>query len=706
MAGLYSGITFSKDPASSTAGPAAAASTSKSAAQAAAPTAEQNETERQRQAALADAEAYAAQQAELAAKEASENARKAALGFQPVVRKRPVPGKASRPAGAGAGAGTTGVVTANTGSASPAGTTSISAGATISAAPSLFLGASNPSDASRASASTVSAPPMDLKDFETSDSGRASTGATLTGRTLTAPPSMTLDDAGEDVNGFRATQAGKKAANKGKKKNKNKNKKEEDPALAWTAEYDPARPTDYAEYKAYSRMVRAERRAQIVREREREKRKRMAESYGESGSGSEYTESDEDDSDAERRKRIANANNRFFAPPTTYESSPAPPAASEDSDRMKANENKNHSRSPYDGAGIAAESSNAAGQEQADDPWASWAAVPKQVDDPFARRMALSQQTGSERPLSRHPPPSASYSQAPLSEQQVPAASPPVNSFNSMQPPPRFQQAHSLPVPPPSIGQSPGQSFPMPPSLFPPEGPPAPPHIGMQPDSQLEQAPAERAVPIAIAEAQARAKAIAARLASLGKPGLSGKSPLAADDPARPTSAQSPYANAMLPVPSADEPIPGLGMPAAPAAVTPQMASSTPGASQNQANARPEDFAKNLMAKYGWEKGQGLGATSQGIVNPLALANSQQGKGKNKQEQQQQQQHQPRGAPVGIATAKGRIVSDIKTEKEREERAKYGEPTRVVCLSNMVGRNEVDDELVSDVGESKTYSIL
>jgi len=106
------------------------------------------------------------------------------------------------------------------------------------------------------------------------------------------------------------------------------------------------------------------------------------------------------------------------------------------------------------------------------------------------------------------------------------------------------------------------------------------------------------------------------------------------------------------------------------------------------------------MAKYGWTKGQGLGATSQGMLNPLALStDAKSGKGKGKQ--QEQQQHQPQGNQkvTGMATAKGRVVSDLKTEKDKAEKDKYGEPSRIVCLSNMVGRDEVDDELVSDVAE-------
>jgi len=187
----------------------------------------------------------------------------------------------------------------------------------------------------------------------------------------------------------------------------------------------------------------------------------------------------------------------------------------------------------------------------------------------------------------------------------------------------------------------------------------------------------QQAIPLQLQEAQARAKAIAAKLASLGRSGAK---------PASPAS-------------NTEEPIPGLGASSA----TVSSPSSTAGLGATAAAApqsKPEDFAKNLMAKYGWTKGQGLGASSQGMVNPLALAGSeyaQQKKGK--QAQQQQPNPVNRGGPVGIATAKGKIVSDIKTEKERAEREKYGEPTRVVCLSNMVGREDVDDELVADVCE-------
>jgi splicing factor 45 len=219
--------------------------------------------------------------------------------------------------------------------------------------------------------------------------------------------------------------------------------------------------------------------------------------------------------------------------------------------------------------------------------------------------------------------------------------------------------------------------------------------VSLQPVATNVSAPGtsegQSTLPPQIQEAQARARAIAAKLASLGKFGTKPASPASNTEAGSiaTSSSSGPVVNPYA-TPNASDPIPGLG------------ASSSSGTTAAAAQGKPEDFAKNLMAKYGWTKGQGLGASSQGMVNPLALAGSENQHSKKGKQAQQQQQPTPvnRGGPVGIATAKGKIVSDIKTEKERQEREKYGEPTRVVCLSNMVGREEVDDELVSDVCES------
>ena len=212
MAGLYSGIVFNSGPSSSTDAPsnhAAAASNSN-----AGPI--DLVADDKQAAALQDAARYAAASAEQAAAAAAEGARKAALTFQPIVRKRPAPGT-NKPKNV------------------LAATAHISAGPVIANVSKPVVGGSA-SPATVTSKTTISAPPAIIVDSDKSGAN------VLTGRTLIVPPSMTMDE--EDVNGFKASAAGKKAANKNKKR-KGKGKREEDPALAWTAEYDPARPTDY-----------------------------------------------------------------------------------------------------------------------------------------------------------------------------------------------------------------------------------------------------------------------------------------------------------------------------------------------------------------------------------------------------------------------------------------------------------------------------
>ena len=111
------------------------------------------------------------------------------------------------------------------------------------------------------------------------------------------------------------------------------------------------------------------------------------------------------------------------------------------------------------------------------------------------------------------------------------------------------------------------------------------------------------------------------------------------------------------------------------------------------------------MAKYGWKKGQGvrlianthfghdadlilqLGATESGILNPLTVSQAAGTSGKKVE------------APTGFGN-RGNIVSDIKDSRAKEDKEKYGEPSRIIMLRNMVGRNDVDEELPTEIGES------
>lgn len=60
---------------------------------------------------------------------------------------------------------------------------------------------------------------------------------------------------------------------------------------------------------------------------------------------------------------------------------------------------------------------------------------------------------------------------------------------------------------------------------------------------------------------------------------------------------------------------------------------------------------------------------------------------------------------MGMGKGRGTIVSETRDERVREEREKYGEPSKVVCLTNMVGPDEVDDDLSGEIGRCQTHTL-
>ncbi|KAI0648299.1 hypothetical protein C8Q79DRAFT_954719 [Trametes meyenii] len=464
------------------------------------------------------------------------------------------------------------------------------------------------------------------------------------------PPSMVLD---EDVNGFKARRGGKRDGGGGKKKGKKKNQQA---LVVWDPNevYDPMRPNDYGEFKMWQRKEREERRERLLEERRRgEDRKRYRRS-------SSYSDSYHSASEDERPRKTGRFEERDDM--------------DEDYDRPRGIGSATPAMPPPVPVNV-----NMSG------------------DEAYQRRLAMSQGFRPAETITARfsPPPSTttppasfvppsnsggmstatSFATLPASSSYTASEGDEVPGLGGGSPAFTASPPPAATAPAPSVTQTGEEAYlrrlallqqaaeparvpsPLPfddtPPAFTPSVPPVVPPA-------LASAPAPALTEDKVRNSKQAAAAIAARLSALAPKGGA----------SAPSGTPPPFARA--------------GSSAPPEEVF-----------EPAKKPDPHGFAARLMAKWGHKEGQGLGVDGSGIVHALTVEQVAQGKnggkGKNKA-----------AAPaIGGPSAKmGKIVNRNEDAKTREDREQFGEPSRVVVLTNMVGLEDVEDEeLRDDIGD-------
>ncbi|KZT70208.1 hypothetical protein DAEQUDRAFT_689817 [Daedalea quercina L-15889] len=449
------------------------------------------------------------------------------------------------------------------------------------------------------------------------------------------PPSMVLD---EDVNGFKAQRGERRGGGGGGGKKKGRKNKNAPVVAVWdpSEAYDPMRPNDYNEYKNYKRREHEERQEQIIAKRRRaEERKRMRRS-------SSYSDSYGSGSGDERPRKAG----RFDEPYNDY-------------DRPR-------------GLGSTAPSN----------PPSAPIDVSLTGDEAYQRRLAMSmgiRSTAPAAPVPAFSPPPATFTTPDVASAHTASNTPSVTTPPVIQPlsnPPTSRTTPAFDATNDDV-DIPGLSIP----------------------SGISPPPASARSMIKTGEEAFLRRAAMSQMGAQSGPPPEVEQPSLAYNPfAPPTSVPPPPA----PVPSAlseDKVRSSREAAAAIAAklraLAPPAGSPEPSASASpkaedapQKRPDPQGFAARLMAKWGHKEGQGLGADGSGIVHALTVEQVAGSKGKGKSKES--------GKSSGAGSKMGKIVNINEDAKTREDRERFGEPSRVVVLTNMVGPEDVEDEDLSD----------
>ncbi|KAJ9116443.1 hypothetical protein QFC22_004885 [Naganishia vaughanmartiniae] len=506
------------------------------------------------------------------------------------------------------------------------------------------------------------------------------------GKKIFRPPAMTLDvsqgqsqnDAFSNATGGRkrgAPGAGPGGPNKKKKWKKNKKQFEMPQHIFIPDEpYNPAKPNDLQEYQDYRKAKREERKARAQAERDEDRRRR------EGSEKSYYSEDEEDDySEEEAPRRDAP---RAFAPPSSlYASQPdsatqsmQPPVPF--SAGISAEETQQRAPQGFTAPSISGSAYHPIFQPQTvPPPSAPPVAIRRSetADEVYARRLAMS--TGVAPVTQFQPPPSSSLStHAPsFVKSAVPQGAPygfvkSVQSVDSsastVKLPAAFVQTTSV------VDLSESDS--PPPPLPPPASAPVAP---MQGDTFQK----------ALETRRLAAEAIAKRLAAT----------FPAPVETGPGIGEYVGSSSGNPVVVQPEVLDTSGMDAVD--VVDLLARQVEQGVNGGAPAEQGSFAERMMRKMGHVEGQGLGRAGGGIVHALAAEHAD--KGANKKN---------KGGWVQSTSAKGRLVNLNEDARKQEERAKYGEPSRIVCLINVLASiEEADTETMEDLGEKlKEHGIV